>query len=53
MGWLLDPSEKSVRVYRSHQPTTVCDKPEQELPVPDFAQGVQLTVDTIFGWLLE
>ncbi|MEQ9358203.1 MAG: Uma2 family endonuclease [Coleofasciculus chthonoplastes F3-SA18-01] len=33
MGWLIDPEEQSVFVYRSEQPTDVFDKPEINLLV--------------------
>jgi len=53
MGWLIDPEERSVFVYRPTQSTEVFDEPEQLLPVPSFAMELQLTVGELFGWLLE
>jgi Uma2 family endonuclease len=55
MGWLIDPGDRSVFVYRPGQPPLVfdLDDPQTILPVPDFAQSVQLTVQSIFGWLNE
>lgn len=53
MGWLIDLEDQSVFVYRSDRATEVCDKPEDYLPMPQFAQGLELTVQELFDWLLE
>jgi Uma2 family endonuclease len=53
MGWLIDPDEQTVFVYRPQQQTEVFDEPEQELAVPSFASELRLTVGELFGWLLE
>jgi Uma2 family endonuclease len=53
MGWLIDPSEQTVFVYRPQQQPEVFDEPEQQLPVPSFASELQLTVESLFGWLLD
>lgn len=52
MGWLIDPDEQSVFIYASDHPTTVCDQPDVRLPVPTFAEGLNLTVGDLFSWLL-
>ncbi len=52
MGWLIDPGEQSVLVYRPDQPTTVYDEPGAQLPVPDFANNFNLTVEKLFSWLM-
>jgi Uma2 family endonuclease len=53
MGWLIDPDEKTVFVYQQKQEIEVFDEPEAILPVPDFANGLQLTVKELFAWLLD
>ncbi len=53
MGWLIDPAEQSVFVYLPDQPTTVYDKTETRLPVPQFAKDFKLTVEGLFSWLME
>ena len=53
MGWLIDPDEQTLFVYRPKQQTEVFDEPEQQLPVPSFASELRLTVGDLFGWLLE
>lgn len=53
MGWLIDPKEQSVFVYRSDRPTDVFDQPEARLPVPEFAKDFTLTLVELFDWLLE
>jgi len=53
LGWLIDPTEKAVFVYFAQQQPELFDHPEQILPVPSFASGLQLTVGALFDWLLE
>lgn len=53
MGWLIDPDEQTVFVYLPKQQPEVFDQPEQILPVPAFANGLNLSVGLVFGWLLE
>ncbi len=53
MGWLIDPDEQTVFVYRPKQQPDVFDELEQLLPVPTFANALGLTVGSVFGWLLE
>ncbi len=51
MGWLIDPDEKTVFVYRPKQETEVFDQPDEALPTPSFAE-LQLTSKDLFAWLL-
>jgi Uma2 family endonuclease len=53
MGWLIDPAETTVLVYRVDQSLQVFDQPAQDLPMPAFASEFQLTVGELFGWLAE
>ena len=53
MGWLLDPEESCVFVYDTDQAVKIFEKSDVVLPVPAFAQMMQLTVSEIFGWLTE
>ncbi|BAZ02172.1 hypothetical protein NIES37_61830 [Tolypothrix tenuis PCC 7101] len=53
MGWLIDPDEQTVFVYRPKQETEVFDEPDAILPTPLFAGKLQLTVKELFAWLLE
>ena len=53
MGWLIDPDEQTVFVYLAKQQPEVFDEPEQKLPVPSFANQLNLSVGSVFGWLLE
>ncbi len=52
MGWLVDPEELCIFVYSANQPVQVFEG-ETVLPVPEFAQGLQLKVSEIFAWLKE
>lgn len=53
MGWLIDPNEQTVFVYRPKQETEVFDQPTDMLPMPAFATDLSLTIATLFGWLME
>jgi Uma2 family endonuclease len=53
MGWLIDPEEQTVFVYRPQHEVEIFDLSEQVLPVPDFATELPLTVGELFGWLVE
>ncbi|MBW4663636.1 MAG: Uma2 family endonuclease [Chroococcus sp. CMT-3BRIN-NPC107] len=53
MGWLIVPKEQSVFVYLPDKPTTVFERLEVRLPVPDFAKDLELTVGELFNWLLD
>jgi Uma2 family endonuclease len=53
MGWLIDPDEQAVFIYRPKQETEIFDEPDQVLPAPPFATELQLTIKGVFAWLLE
>ncbi|MEM9979998.1 MAG: Uma2 family endonuclease [Cyanobacteria bacterium P01_D01_bin.2] len=52
MGWLIDPAEKTVFVYRPRQETEVFDTLEVRLPVPSFVSELTLTLQELFSWLV-
>ncbi len=52
MGWLIDPEEKTVFVYRPQKEVEVFDQPDELLPVPSFVSELNLTVNDLFSWLL-
>ena len=51
IGWLIDPNEKTVFVYRPKQ-VQVFDEPEVLLSTPSFVSELNLTVKDLFAWLL-
>lgn len=51
LGWLLDPEVEAILTYAPNQHPKVFEAPTDVLPVPEFAQDIQLTVGQIFGWL--
>lgn len=53
MGWLIDPAEQTVFIYLPKQQPEVFDEPRQKLLVPTFASELNLSVEAVFGWLLE
>jgi Uma2 family endonuclease len=50
LGWLIDPSERSVLVYPAKQQPQVFVS-DVRLPIPEFIKELQLTVGELFGWL--
>lgn len=53
MGWLIDPDEQTVFVYRPGQLPEAFEEPETPLPVPVFAEEFSLTVGELFAWLQD
>ncbi|WP_017654645.1 Uma2 family endonuclease [Fortiea contorta] len=53
MGWLIDPAEQTVFVYRPKQETEVFDEPDVLVPVPSFVSELHLTIKDLFAWLLD
>ncbi len=53
LGWLIDPSEKSILVYFPKQQPAFFEVATDVLPVPDFAKAFQLSLGELFSWLLE
>ncbi len=53
VGWLIDPSEQTVLIYRPKQEPVVLDEPAEIVLVPSFASELQLTIKELFAWLLE
>ncbi|MEE3718141.1 Uma2 family endonuclease [Tumidithrix elongata RA019] len=51
MGWLIDPDEKAVFIYRPKQEIEVLDEPETVLPVPQFASDLNLAIADLFAYL--
>jgi Uma2 family endonuclease len=51
MGWLIDPAEKTVFVYRPKEEVEVLESSEETLPTPSFAPDIVLTLQTLFDWL--
>ncbi len=52
IGWLIDPEEKAVLVYRPQQEIEIFDEPEALLPAPSFVSELNLTVQDLFEWLV-
>jgi Uma2 family endonuclease len=53
MGWLIDPDEEIIFVYHSDRTVFAFENFQDLLPVPEFANTLQLTVGQIFGWLTD
>jgi Uma2 family endonuclease len=51
MGWLIDPTDRSVFIIGKNQTFQIIDEPSTILPVPEFARSIQLTVEKIFNWI--
>jgi Uma2 family endonuclease len=52
MGWLIDPAEQTVFVYRPRREIEMFDESDALLPMPSFASELELRVKDLFGWLL-
>lgn len=53
MGWLIDPAERAIFIFRPKQQTEVFEDLENPLPVPSFAQEFKLKSNDLFAWLLS
>lgn len=54
IGWLIDPSDRTIFAYHPNGLVEIFDELDQRdilLPIPIFAQELQLTLDTLFSWL--
>jgi Uma2 family endonuclease len=51
MVWLVEPEESFIFVYRADKSVQGFEDVVMVLPVPAFAEAVQLTVGEIFDWL--
>jgi Uma2 family endonuclease len=51
LGWLIDPGERLVQIYDPDKRLTSLESPLDQLPVPDFASALPLTVEQLFSWL--
>ena len=52
MGWLIDPEDKAVFVYRPNQEIEILDEPDTVLPMPSFLEKVSYRVSDLFGLLI-
>jgi Uma2 family endonuclease len=51
MGWLIDPTDRSVFICMPDRTFQIIDEPSTILPVPEFAVSIQLTVERLFSWI--
>lgn len=52
MGWLVDPKEQTLLVYRPDKQVQIVDEAPEVIPVPAFAEDFQVTVGELFAWLM-
>jgi len=53
MGWLIDPDDRTVFVSYPNGLMEIFDEPESQLPMPEIATDLLLTVADLFGWLVK
>jgi Uma2 family endonuclease len=53
MGWLIDPDDRTVFVYHPSGAMEIFDAPDDRLPMPEFAQSLELSVGEVFSWLVK
>lgn len=51
LGWLIDPAEQIVLVYRPERSPLALEVGSDRLPTPDFAHKLELTIQQLFDWL--
>lgn len=51
MGWLIDPTDRSIFICLPDRTFQMIDEPTTILPVPAFATAIELTVEQIFSWI--
>ena len=51
LGWLIDPAEQIVLIYRPKQVPLSLENGGDRLITPTFANRLQLTVQELFSWL--
>jgi Uma2 family endonuclease len=51
MGWLIDPTDRSIFICMPDRTFQIIDEPTTILPVPAFATAIELTVEQIFSWI--
>jgi len=51
MGWLLDPEESCLFVYDTNKSVQAVTNLDIILPVPKFAQAIEVNLNEILGWL--
>jgi Uma2 family endonuclease len=51
VGWLIDPEEQTILIYRPDRQVIIVDIPDEKLIVPDFASSIELTLAQVFNFL--
>ena len=51
LGWLIDPDDRTVFIYHPNGTLEIFDEPDSQLPVPEFARSIELTIGDVLGWL--
>ncbi len=51
IGWLIDPTEKTILIFHPDLSLQILDQSESLLPMPQILNRYELTVGTLFSWL--
>jgi Uma2 family endonuclease len=51
VGWLIDPTEKSISIYHSQNKLEIVKDFNRSLIVPEFAEAITLNANNVFSWL--
>jgi Uma2 family endonuclease len=51
LGWMIDPKSKTIIVFPAGRQPQWFEEGGEPLPVLDSIEGLELSIDTIFGWL--
>jgi len=52
MGWLIDPEDRSVFIYRPKQEVKILDEAQAVLPLPSFMSEINYRMADLFGLLV-
>ncbi|NMG58250.1 Uma2 family endonuclease [Geitlerinema sp. P-1104] len=53
LGWIIDPDSLTVLSYQSGQQPQFFANPTERLPVPEFAQDLQITIEDLRDFMMD
>ncbi|MEG3439636.1 Uma2 family endonuclease [Pannus brasiliensis CCIBt3594] len=51
LGWMIDPKSKTILAFPAGQQPRAFEEAGEVLPVLESIEGLELSIETIFGWL--
>jgi Uma2 family endonuclease len=53
MGWMINTADNEVIAYPHNDRPRSFTTPEAKLPVPEWAAALELSIEELFGWLID